>query len=81
MKLLSNYKTTTFNAGGGFKVDIVETDTMFEAWLWHDNYGIKDYMFGYREKDMNIENFIILVEYNIANSKRYYKNRYMEDLM
>ena len=44
-------KTTAYNVGDGFCIDIVETDDLFEAWIYHIDYGIKEYMFGSLKSD------------------------------
>jgi hypothetical protein len=39
-------KTTTYAPGDDWRIDIVETDDEFEAWLWKDAYGHKTFMWG-----------------------------------
>ena len=62
-------KTTTYhvNHEPGFYVDIVKTGKMFHAWLYHEEYGIKEYMFGCFIKDYTEEDFTDMVQANLGN--------------
>ena len=48
MKLVGDIKTETYDLewADGFRVDIVEKEDEFEAWLYHKRYGIKERMLG-----------------------------------
>lgn len=75
-------KTTTYhvNHEPGFYVDIVKTDKMFRAWLYHEEYSIKEYMFGMFAKDLDgEEDFIEIVQANLDN--RLYVPNYREQYM
>lgn len=39
-------KTTTYNPEGDWYIDVVETDDMFEAWIYLGSYGVKSLMWG-----------------------------------
>lgn len=48
---MSKYKeikqtTRTFQHDGNYYIDIVEGPEMYEAWLYHKDYGVKMLMFG-----------------------------------
>ena len=56
--ILSSYKTKTYNVGQGYKVDVVETPIGYEAWLYHQDKGIKDLMFGVPEEQQTMKEFL-----------------------
>ena len=64
-------KTTRYESGK-FWVDIIETRTMYEAWLTRKCYGISTLMFGYFKKDMDFDTFVEVVEANLPEDKRIY---------
>lgn len=76
MRLAERMSTTTYEVGDGFYVDIVETDTEIEAWIFHKSYGIKKLMFGATSNESCIKN---LTEADLSIYKSLYKNEYMED--
>ncbi len=45
-KRVTSKKTATYNVFGGWYIDIIETDDMFEAWIYLKSYGIKSLMWG-----------------------------------
>ena len=71
--------TTTYSYTGkyykGFLVDIVEKSDIWEAWLYHTDYGVKEMMFGVAKNDPDdtTEGFIKLVFANLV------KNPYIEN--
>ena len=78
-------KTTTYVCDpeffNGFRIDIVETETKFEAWLYHTCYSVKSEMFGYSKKqhegcdDITEEYFMEVVK----NAYMDYIRDYIED--
>lgn len=69
MKKLQSVKTTTYSAKYGaftFNVDIVEKHGYREAFLYVHNYGVKDMMFGTSKEQDTEEEFLSLVEANLA---------------
>ena len=40
-----NYLTETYDAGDGFLIDITETETMYEAYMYREEMGLKAYLF------------------------------------
>lgn len=76
----SNIKTITFEVNNepGFFVDIVEDKVEYGAWLYHKDYGIKQFMFGsIKNQHPNIDDFIDMVEANLDNQD--YVNGYKDD--
>ena len=70
MKLNSYIQTITFEIDypsvPGFMVDIVETPEEYEAWIYHENVGIKDFMFGGpKSQSKDRSDFCDLVEVNL----------------
>lgn len=62
-KKIESITTTTYEIIDGFRVDIInEADKeMYYAYLYHENYGIKDMLIGcpyYQTPDVNRENFL-----------------------
>lgn len=39
-------KTTTYNPERDWYIDVIETDDMFEAWIYLGSYGVKSLMWG-----------------------------------
>lgn len=85
---LNGIKTTTFSAGNGFCVDIVDkpNEQMFEAYLYHERYGIKMHMFGLPyeqpttgEKE-TFESFVECVAANLETQGyiEFYREEYMD---
>lgn len=77
MRQLKSYKTTTF-ADGDFRIDIVEKKSEYEAWLYHKDYGVKNFMFGSGKQIETFDSFVDLVEANLATYKRIYKDEHFE---
>ena len=87
MKRTDLFSTITFEVGDGFMVDIVDNkeEGLFEAWLYHKNYGVKSSMFGEPKKqkvkddEMTLEQFIESVEANLLTED--YIGDYAEEYM
>lgn len=89
---MSNLKKTkrfnhyaTLECGNGFYVDIITHNetvlgTVVEAFLFHDQYGIKDLMFGCKLDDCRTYgNFIEMVSNNIDEYIESYKEDHMDE--
>lgn len=80
-------KTTTFRCKDGFMVDITETEDCFYAYIYHENYGVKNLMFGAAKDNMyygkpyteTFDGFKETVEANLNNYKVYYFKDVMLD--
>lgn len=78
--------TTTYEAVGGFRVDIVHDrtskDGRWEAYIYHEGYGVKDLMFGVGDETETFNEFLELVIGNLGNYIKYYYDDHMvEDAM
>lgn len=77
----------TFQVRDGFYFDLVVDfkKHMLNAWIWHEDYGVKSYMFGVDYKEDNnsyyseYTQFIELVYNSIESDINAYKKEYMED--
>ena len=80
MKRTDEYKITTFipDQFTDFRVDVVETKTTYEAWIYHKDHGHKDFMFGLENKT-NINEFTEVVEGNINQYVKDYIEEFMEE--
>lgn len=74
----------TYKVGGGFMVDIIvnheKNPTTYEAWLYHEKYGIKELMFGWYSG--TYKEFVNMVKANLENEDYifdYYNEHMAED--
>lgn len=74
----------TFKIGGGFMVDIIvnkeKTPNVYEAWLYHERYGIKELMFGWCSGAY--KEFVYMVKKNLEKEDYifdYYNEHMTED--
>lgn len=70
-----------YEVGNGFLVEIdydakCQGHPTVDAWLWHENYGIKMSMFGCMPEDAN--DFLETVEANLPEYIRLYAEDYMD---
>ena len=83
MKKIEEIKTTTYDAGDGWKVDITEMPGKYEAFLYPENCGVKMLMFSWpteqNDGHWTVERFIDLVEGNLPEYIATYKNEYMDE--
>ena len=74
MKETLGVQTQTFTVGDGFLVDIIvdALNEMYEAWIYHRDYGIKELMYG---------EFFDTVDLAVEDYKHYYmkSRRYEEE--
>ena len=83
MKEIERIKTRTYEAENGFYVDIVHhtlrqngAEPLYEAYLYHKQYGIKSLMFGSNDKDY--QNFLAVVMNNLPQYMEYYEDDYFD---
>lgn len=60
-----------------FRVDIVETAEMREAWIYTDTVGTKELMFGCLKKNKTSEEFLSMVENEFEQYAEYYEADYL----
>lgn len=76
MKQIMN-KTTTYRVDEHYLVDIVEfPDNLKEAWLYHDSYGTKTFMFGTCMETLS--SFLEIVERNLPDYIKTYNQEYVD---
>lgn len=71
--------TTTYKYRDGFFVDAVKHDDMWETYVWHKDYGVKDLMFGVDENQ--VESMDDLLDIIMANVEEYifiYASQYID---
>ena len=68
------YKDT--DEDGIWYIDIIDKNSIWEAWLSHDSYGISEMMFG--SYAPSLDEFCYLVESNLPDYKRGYKEQYFD---
>ena len=72
-------KTTTYNPEGDWYIDVIETDDMFEAWIYLGSYGIKSLMWGSPKQQeygtVTRKDFLDMVKANFIS----YANGYIEE--
>ena len=73
MKKLETITIDIYDAGYGYSVEIIKSGKMVEAWMAHDDYGIKMLMISANLN--NPDDFIELVEANLDE----YKVAYMDE--
>lgn len=62
----TNFRTETYDIGGGFYVDIVTKNDIYESWIYHEDYGQKELMFGCPEDQQSYSEFVDIVQENIS---------------
>ncbi len=62
----------TYDCGGGFNVDVVTERGKHAAWIYHQGYGVKEFMFGVPEERYSRDEFLALVEENYETYARQY---------
>lgn len=71
-----NFKIETFEFESWI-VDIVTTDTNYEAWIYRSEYGVKMLMFGMPKEQQSYDEFIDIVEGNLETNE--YQSMYLYD--
>lgn len=74
-----NRKTVTY-AHGDFRVDITETEELFDVYLWHKDYGIKEQMFGLFKTSLAHDGRPVqeIVLNNLPEYERDYEEQYFD---
>ena len=78
----TSIRTTTYRTHyDGFMVDIVSDYKLYHAWLYHERYGVKSYIFGAFKKDHTKEDFLDMVEAALDNQGYVlnYQDEYMDE--
>ena len=71
-------KITVYETEDGFFVEVYKNNDILEFWICHQNYGIKEFMFGIPEKYFNEGNTIEkLIKGNFDDYKKTYIKNYM----
>ena len=80
LKEVLGVQIQTFAADDGFFVDIVidNPKKMYDAWIYHEDYGIKEYMFGSAFEQNRYGEFFELVCANVEDYKETYR-RFREE--
>lgn len=78
-KRVTNKKTATYNVFGSWYIDIIESDDMFEAWIYLKSYDIKSLMWGSPKQQewgvISRKEFLNMVKANWAD----YANGYIDE--
>lgn len=51
-------KTETYSIGKGFMLDITETHDDYEAWVWMEGMGVKEFFYGKRKDTTTHDTFV-----------------------
>lgn len=79
MKEIKNIATFTYDMGNNWRIDVVHKGYEIDAWIYHDAYGVKLFMFGEMTKpSTSITEFMELVEANFDDYKSLYEADYMD---
>ena len=77
---VNNMKTETFKTDfDGFYVDIVEADSEWDVYLWHEDYGTKSFIFGLPKEDTTHDQAIDIVIGNLEEQIELYRQEYMDE--
>ena len=75
----ADVKITVYEMKDNFFVEVYKNNDIFEFWIYHRNYGIKEFMFGIPEKYFNKGNTIEhLIKSNFERQKDFYIQEYMQ---
>lgn len=86
MKLNTNITTETYESNFGFRIDIVKdiTNDEYSIWLYHKDYGVKEYCYGAKLSDAKASDLDIdeIGEYLVYDNyvSTYAKAHMSEDL-
>lgn len=76
MTLITEKEIKTYKHGN-WRIDIETSKYMYNAWIYHKNYGIKLHMWGIEKKNDTYENFIKMVCEAIPEFTIQYENDFM----
>lgn len=77
MLKLTEIKTKTYEYENGFFVDIVDDGAAIAAYLWHEEYGVKELMFGQDNTQGDEASFMSIVAANLPEYIGFYADDYM----
>lgn len=67
------------NCRDGFKVDIVvNEEDFFEFWLYHQDYAVKEFLFGVKKESDSVEEYVDLMLSNIEENIKEYSAVHMD---
>lgn len=67
------------NYRDGFKVDITVNDNNYvEFWLYHEDYAVKEFLFGVLKESDSVEDYVDLMLSNIDENIKEYSAVHME---
>lgn len=66
----------TYRLKKGYRVDAITENGTTELWLYREDYGVKEFMFGIAEGSDVAEQLML---YNIDDYIGYYEERYITD--
>lgn len=73
----TNYKTSTYDMGRGWRMDIVIFGKTYEAWVYKKDMCVKNFMFGMEEKYAQSEEYFTeLAVANFDEHKKFYQMDY-----
>ena len=73
LKLIKNVKTETYDAGHGYRVDITEDGEIYEMWIYHKDYSVKDHCFGLPSDTTQKDKFMEAAEAMLPDAIEDYK--------
>lgn len=59
-----------------YRIEILEMDGEYEAWLQHKDYGVKDLMFGAMKEQTSLDEFVTAVENELDKYIETYEESY-----
>lgn len=79
-------RVKTYRFENNWLVDIIKTEDkktsepLYDVWLYRDDYGVKDYMFGLYLKDLNgLEELLDIIESQIDDYKKIYWDLHIQE--
>ena len=74
-KCMGIYQTNEYP---GYIIEVIEVAEIYEAWLSHEDYGVKSLMFGLLKKDVSFEKMIEITEGNLGLHIELYNDDYVD---
>ena len=71
-------KTTVYDMGEGWRVDITEEIETYNAWIYYKDCGIKELMFGVGKDKIDFDSFCDMVTANYEEYQDSYKEEYCD---
>lgn len=68
--------TLTYDMGNGYFMDIVTTGKGIEEWIYHKNYGLKEFIWS--TENISLSAFIIISEENFNDDIANYEMMFQE---